>query len=295
MIPLQDIRYVRLGTANLEHAVEFAQKILGLQLGARERNRAYLRSDDREYTLCYVAGDPGLHATGFVLDSTEALDSAAAALEAAGHAVHWGTPDECEMLRVNRFVRFADPTGNIIELVWRPLDSGRRYFAARDAGITGFSHIGLRTTDPARDEAFWTQVCNARVSDWIGGTPLLRINPVHHTLALFPSAHAGIQHVNHQVASIDDVMRSYYFLREQGVRITFGPGRHPTSSAIFLYFQGPDGMTYEYSTGVKMITDEAGHRPRQFPFDKTGLCMWGSEPEIEEFRTQPKAVAGLNP
>jgi 2,3-dihydroxy-p-cumate/2,3-dihydroxybenzoate 3,4-dioxygenase len=85
-------------------------------------------------------------------------------------------------------------------------------------------------------------------------------------------------------------MRSYYFLREQGVRISFGPGRHPTSSAIFLYFQGPDGMTYEYSTGVKHITDEARHQPRQFPFDKTGFCMWGSEPDIEEFRKPPHAV-----
>jgi catechol 2,3-dioxygenase-like lactoylglutathione lyase family enzyme len=54
MIPLQDIRYVRLGTANLEHAVEFAQKILGLQLSARERNRAYLRSDDAS-TRCAMS------------------------------------------------------------------------------------------------------------------------------------------------------------------------------------------------------------------------------------------------
>ena len=287
MITLQEIRYVRLGAANLEHAVEFAQQILGLQLAARERNRAYLRSDDREYSLCYVAGDPALHATGFVLPAAEALDVAAAELEAAGHAVHWCSADDCDMLRVKRGLRFSDPSGNTIELVWRPADSGRRYFPSRDAGVTGFSHIGLRTTDSARDEAFWTKVCSARVSDWIGEAPLLRINAVHHTLALFPSAHPGVQHINHQVASIDDVMRSYYFLREQGVRITFGPGRHPTSSAIFLYFQGPDAMIYEYSTGVKLITDEANHKPRQFTFDKTGFCMWGSEPEIEEFKAKP--------
>ena len=138
---------------------------------------------------------------------------------------------------------------------------------SREAGITGFSHIGLRTTDAARDETFWTRVCNARVSDRIGAAPLLRIDAVHHKLALFPSTHAGVQHVNHQVAGVDDVMRAYYFLRERGVRIVFGPGRHPTSSAIFLYFEGPDGMVYEYSTGVRLIEDEAGHRPRQFPFE----------------------------
>jgi 2,3-dihydroxy-p-cumate/2,3-dihydroxybenzoate 3,4-dioxygenase len=107
---------------------------------------------------------------------------------------------------------------------------------------------------------------------------------VHHRLALFPSARAGVQHVNHQVAGIDDVMRAYYFLRERGVRIVFGPGRHPTSSAVFLYFEGPDGMVYEYSTGVRLIEDEASHRPRQFPFEPASFCMWGSRPDIPEFR-----------
>jgi 2,3-dihydroxy-p-cumate/2,3-dihydroxybenzoate 3,4-dioxygenase len=186
---------------------------------------------------------------------------------------------------VKSFIRFADPTGNAIELVVRPRASGWRYFGARDAGITGFSHVGLHSTDPPRDERFWTGTGNARVSDWIGEAPLLRINPVHHSIALFPSQRSGVQHVNHQVASIDDVMRAWYFLRDQGVRIVFGPGRHPTSGAVFLYFEGPDGMVFEYSTGVKMITDEAGHRPRQFPFEPAGFCMWGSKPDIPQFRS----------
>jgi 2,3-dihydroxy-p-cumate/2,3-dihydroxybenzoate 3,4-dioxygenase len=91
--------------------------------------------------------------------------------------------------------------------------------------------------------------------------------------------------VNHQVAGIDDVMRAYYQLRERGVRIVFGPGRHPTSGAVFLYFEGPDGMVYEYSTGVRTIAaeDEAGYRPRQFPFAPESFCMWGSRPDIAEF------------
>jgi hypothetical protein len=45
--------------------------------------------------------------------------------------------------------------------VVQPERSGRRYIASRDAGITGFSHSGLNSTDPARDERFWTLVCNA--------------------------------------------------------------------------------------------------------------------------------------
>ncbi len=90
--------------------------------------------------------------------------------------------------------------------------------------------------------------CWVRVSATaLAHAALLRIDPVHHKVALFPTTRSGVQHVNHQVASIDDVMRAWYQLRAQGVKIVFGPGRHPTSGAVFLYFEGPDGMVFEYS------------------------------------------------
>ncbi len=142
----------------------------------------------------------------------------------------------------------------------------------------------LCTTDAPRDEAFWTQVCNARVSDRIGDAALLRIDEVHHTIALFPTNRAGIQHINHQVETGDDVMRSFNFLSERQVPMVFGPGRHPTSSARFLYFEGPDNMVFEYSSGVRDIADELLYRERQFPFEPKGFCEWGAKPEIKEFR-----------
>jgi 2,3-dihydroxy-p-cumate/2,3-dihydroxybenzoate 3,4-dioxygenase len=102
-------------------------------------------------------------------------------------------------------------------------------------------------------------------------------------LALFPASASGVQHINHQVGSIDDLMRSWYRLQREGVPIMFGPGRHPPSGAVFLYFQGPDGMVFEYSTGVKRITDESSHRPRHFPVCNESFCMWGAVPHIAEF------------
>ncbi|MGH8688488.1 MAG: VOC family protein [Burkholderiales bacterium] len=286
MILLRDIRYVRLGTRDLDAAASFARHVLGLEPAGCDTNARYFRSDARDHTLVYVKGDPGEHATAFELDSAAALDAAGEALERLHRDVRWGTREGCAQRRVEAYVAFRDPSGNAIELVIGPHHSGRDYGPQRPAGITGFSHIGLRTTDAARDEAFWTQAMNARVSDRIGAAPLLRIDEVHHRLALFPSAYPGVQHVNHQVAEIDDVMRSWYFLREQGVRIVFGPGRHPTSSAVFLYFEGPDGMIYEYSTGVRLIRkdEEGGYRPRQFPFEPASFCLWGSRPDIPEFR-----------
>jgi hypothetical protein len=118
-----------------------------------------------------------------------------------------------------------------IELVVRPHYSCKEYFPQRTAGITGFSHIGLRTTDPVRDEAFWTQLMNARVAGSIG----------------------------------------------------------------------PDGMAYEYSSGVRLIRkeEEASYRSRQFPFEPSSFCMWVSRPHIPEFRhkaaTDAQAASPVSP
>lgn len=278
MINLKDVSYVRLATPDLESAETFATACLGLQVADRSRKALYLRSDDRAHTLCYTEGDPSDQAVGFEVEDEESLQQAAATLEALSHPVHAGTAEEAALRKVKAFIAFRDPTGNQIELAVRPERSGRRYFASRDAGITGFSHVGLNSTDPVRDEKFWTQVCNARVSDRIGDIPLMRVNAIHHTIALVRSPQAGIQHINHQVETSDDVLRSYYFLCERRVPIVFGPGRHPTSGARFLYFKGPDGMVFEYSVGVDEIEDEATHRPRQFGFEPTSFCMWGSKP-----------------
>jgi 2,3-dihydroxy-p-cumate/2,3-dihydroxybenzoate 3,4-dioxygenase len=277
MIELKDVTYARLGTASLEEAETFATKCLGLQVGERTKNALYLRSDDRAHTLCYFEGDDADQTVGFEIEDESELNEAAATLDSLGHEVHVGTSAECSARKVRAFIGFRDPTGNQIELVVRPERHGRRYFASRDAGITGFSHVGLNSADPARDEKFWTQICNARVSDRIGDIALMRVNAIHHTIALAPARGPGIQHINHQVQSNDDVLRSYYHLSEQRVPIVFGPGRHPTSGARFLYFLGPGGMVFEYSVGVDEIEDEATHRPRQFGFEPSSLCMWGSK------------------
>jgi 2,3-dihydroxy-p-cumate/2,3-dihydroxybenzoate 3,4-dioxygenase len=278
MISLKDVSYVRLGSPDLEEAETFATSCLGLQVSERGKKALYLRSDDRSHTLCYTEGDPANQTVGFEVEDETSLQQAAATLESLGHHVEAGSAEGAQQRKVRAFIGFRDPSGNHIELVVRPERSGRRYFATRDAGITGFSHIGLNSTDPARDERFWTQVCNARVSDRIGDIPLMRVNAIHHTIALVRAAHAGIQHVNHQVQTSDDVLRSYYFLSERRVPIVFGPGRHPTSGARFLYFKGPDGMVFEYSVGVNEVADDANHQPRQFGFEPSSLCMWGSKP-----------------
>ncbi|HLI23276.1 MAG TPA: VOC family protein, partial [Stellaceae bacterium] len=162
MINLQDIRYVRLGTRDLEGAVDYATKILGLQLVGREGKSAYFRSDKvevrgdtRDHTLVYFEGDPSDHTIGFDLKDPADFDQIGAALDNAGYGAQAATKEECEKRRARGVIQTRDPTGNKIEIVARPYHSGTRTFQSRDAGITHFSHIGLNSTNPVVDETYW--------------------------------------------------------------------------------------------------------------------------------------------
>lgn len=287
-----DIRSVRLDSSDLDTSVRFATEILGLELVRRDSQRAYLRaSAGQDHHLVYVRSNARIESLAFEVASRAELDRLVESLARAGHVPREASRAECAERYVTAMCALTDPTGNRLELV-HGIAPAATCAPARDAGITSFSHVGLRTTNAARDERFWIDSLGARVSDWIGDAPLLRMDAVHHRVALFPSQRPGVQHVNFQVAGIDDVMRSFYFLQRRGVPIVFGPGRHPTSGAAFLYFQGPDGIVYEYSTGVRMITDEATYQPRHFPFAPSSFCMWGARPDIPEFRSVAQAPAG---
>ena len=187
-----------------------------------------------------------------------------------------GDAAECRSRRVREFIGLDDPFGNRIELVAGQQSLGRPVAFSRRAGITEFGHVCLDAPDVREAYRFWSTTFNAKVSDWIGdGACLMRIDPVHHKLAVFQADEPGLCHMNFQVAEIDDIFRNWHFLLDHGVTIEMGPGRHPQSTAVFLYFLGPEGFTYEYSFGVRRIEDDAAWTPRYFDPDELGsIDMW---------------------
>lgn len=277
MINLTDLAYVRIDTRDLDTQINFAQDIVGLELIKREGDSAYLRADDRHHCVAFVEGDQvGTQAHAFTLAGPAQLHAAAAQLEADGVEVTRGTSDEARARRVRDFISFVAPGNNRVELVVGQVHTESRPVRwARPAGITEFGHIGIECPDVMESYAFWTKHFNVKVSDWIGTTAaLMRFDPVHHKLALFKDT-TGLGHVNFQVGSLDDIMRSWHFLEDNDVEITMGPGRHPQSTAIFLYFRGPEGMTWEYSFGVRLIPDDAEWTPRFFdPSEPDFIDMW---------------------
>ena len=282
MIAIEQLRYVRLPTADLASAVDFAQHILGLQLTERMEVDANFRSDFRDPTLVYFRGRPEEQAVGLEVRSPEALECAAEALATHGLKVEWGSAEAARARKVKRFLSFAGHSGNRFELVVRPMHSGWRFFPSRDAGVTGLEAVALRTTATAEDEAMWRELFGAKVSDWVGDAAYIRFGQEHHRLALHPSDRAGVLAVEFGVENVDLLMQNSYFLQASQVSVAHGPGRRPTSNQLFLTFAGPDGICYSYVSEGDSVEDS--RRPRQFPRKASSFCAWGSESKLPEFR-----------
>ena len=282
MITIEQLRYVRLGTADLAAATDFAQRILGLELVEASDDQATFRSDFRDHTLVFIEDATRAQCLGLEVRDPETLERAADALTVRGYDIAPGSADAAAKRKVQSFLAFRDETGVVIELVVRPLHSGWRYFPSRDAGVTGLEAVALRCPAIAKSEALWTKVLGGRVSDWIGDAAYLRFDAMHHRVALHPSGSGGVLAVEFGVESVDQLMQASYFLQEQQVRIVHGPGRRPASGQMFLTFAGPDGVLFSYVAEGQQIKDGA-YRPRQFPRRAQSFCGWGSRSEVPEF------------
>jgi 2,3-dihydroxy-p-cumate/2,3-dihydroxybenzoate 3,4-dioxygenase len=288
MIAIEQLRYVRLGTHDLAAAVQFAQRILGLELVERDDAQAAFRSDFRDHTLVFSRDLKAGHTIGLEVRDAEALERAADALAHSGYEITAGSSEEASRRKVKTFLSF-DAKGVTVDLVVRPLHSGWRYFPFRDAGITGLEAVALRSNSTAKGEALWTKVLSGKVSDWVGDAAYIRFDDAHHRIALHPSASSGVLAVEFAVESVDQLMQSSYFLQDQQVRVVHGPGRRPASGQMFVTFTGPDGVLFSYVAEGRTINGSI-HRHRQFPRHARSFCAWGSRSDVPEFDTDHSAT-----
>lgn len=282
MVALEQLRYVRLVADDLGRAADFAQRVLGLDPIDRTRELATFRSDFRDYTLAFATAGQAVQSVGLEVCHSDDLDAALAGLRRLGLSAGRGSAEECALRKVKHLLWFTDFSGNRIELVVRPLNSGWRYFPSRDAGIKGLADVILRSTDIERDLSIWCGVLNAQVSDWVGNAAYLGFDDAHHRILLHPAQRAGVLAVEYAVEDVNLLMRNYYVLRDFQIPVMHGPGRRPASQQLFLTFVGPADVAFGFVAEGRTMEGERP-RPRQFPAGPAGLCGWGSECKIAEF------------
>lgn len=278
--PYRDLRYLRVPVSDLKTAASFASDVFGLQRADEDDTAIRFRSDARNYALCYtLAGGPA--AVALTVARREDLDDAMQRL------AQWQPralgPQDCAERQIKAGIAVLAPNGIAVELVWRPLTSGWRYHGPRDAGITGFQAVQLACTDIPANEAFWTDGIGARVSDWAGDAVFLAIDEAHHRIALYPSAHDGVLGGVWAVEGLNNVMQGWYHFQRSQVPVVHGPGRQPTSNAIFVTAQGPQGMFFSYAAETEEGPQIAARGPRQFADQKWSHDAWGSTCHAPEF------------
>jgi 2,3-dihydroxy-p-cumate/2,3-dihydroxybenzoate 3,4-dioxygenase len=272
---ITSVCYVRLSVSELHASARFMSDIFGLQRVSDHDGEIAFRSDDRYRTVSLASKASHDASVGIEVWDERGLETIGKRLRDLGFTVAEAASAECQRRYVGSALLTEDASGNQIDLVVRPSRSGRRYFPTRDAGIVEFHSVGVRTTDHVRDLAFW-KALGAEVSDWVGDIAYLRIDGMHHRIALYPSKRNGLLYAAFEVEALDQIMQNSYFMQESQIKIVQGPGRQAASHQIFLHVEGPDGLIFSYVNGMA----EYGQKPRlarQFPLVATSLCDWGSE------------------
>ena len=272
---ITSVCYVRLAVSEPSVSARFVSDIFGLQRVADQDGEIAFRSDDRFRTVSLGQNAADGASVGIEVWDDTALAEIGGRLRALGFTVQEASDSECKRRYVQSALLTEDASGNRIDLAVRPARSGRRYFPSRDAGIVAFHGVGLRSTDHAHDLAFW-RALGAEVSDWVGDIAYLRIDGLHHRIALYPSNRNGLLYAAFEVEALDQIMQNSYFMQESQIRIVQGPGREPASRQMFLHVEGPDGLIFSYVNGMAEL-DGKPRLARQFPLAASSLCDWGSE------------------
>jgi 2,3-dihydroxy-p-cumate/2,3-dihydroxybenzoate 3,4-dioxygenase len=153
-------------------------------------------------------------------------------------------------------------------------------FVATVSKIERLGHVVVGAADPAATISFFTEHLNFRVSDSVGEmVTFMRCfpNPLHHSFAIGAASENRLHHVNFMVTDMDDIGSGNNRLKRAGVPIVYGPGRHPPSGSVFLYFLDPDGMTFEYSYGMEEFPELDPRQSRRLEPSFESFDFWGGD------------------
>ena len=285
-----DYRYSRLGyvalnVTDLERTLAFYTDIVGLDATEIADGQAALRcGPDHHNVLLNRAPEPGLKRIGFELESEDDLERAFRHLERCGYAPAWLDAEECAALHQGPGLRFRHSGTGLPLEYFIGMERMAEPFGARLARIARLGHVVVSTPDlPAMRDSLMRDLGFVLSDEVDGMIAFLRCfpNPFHHSLGIARADENRLHHVNFMVTDIDDVGRALNRLKKNEVEIVYGPGRHPPSGSIFLYFLDPDGMTVEYSFGMEEFAETGARAPRLMPPVPESLDFWGGLPSLD--------------
>jgi 2,3-dihydroxy-p-cumate/2,3-dihydroxybenzoate 3,4-dioxygenase len=283
-----DFRYRRLGyvalnVADLERSTQFYREFVGLApAGAAMNGEQLFRCSPRHHDVVLHQGTAGLRRVGWEMESAHDVDKIRSHLEGLAIRSSDVPLTEQRELGIANAFRITEPNTGATFEYFNAFANASNEFVPTVTNIVRLGHVVLHAANHKATEKFFIDELNFRASDRIeGAVTFLRCfpNPLHHSFGLGNSTENRLNHVNFMVTDMDDIGRALWRMRKADVPIVFGPGRHPPSGSVFLYFLDPDGITLEYSFGMEEFPEHDAREPRLLPPGLASIDFWGAIPD----------------
>lgn len=286
--------YVVVESDQLDEWQRFGADGLGMQAERLGAHAIGFRIDAHQRRLIVTRGPAeDVQALGWQVDDEATLAEIRRRLTLCGIAQRGGTEAEAALRGVDRFVQFIGPKGQPMELfVHAHLLAPAPVMLSRGfvTGAGGMGHVAISTREPDACLAFWQDIFDARISDYIedklDGVQMdftfLHLNQRHHSVALAATRkprmdpiRTRIHHLNFEAAEFDDVADALLRCRKLGFQIANSIGQHPNDRELSFYVETPSG--FEIELGWRPLLVPA--TPPWTPSLYQGISRWGHFPE----------------
>jgi 2,3-dihydroxy-p-cumate/2,3-dihydroxybenzoate 3,4-dioxygenase len=277
IVRVTDLLYVAHAVPDLVAERKFYGEAWGLKQVADEGGKVYFAAEGspHPFVICLRQDDePKTDLISFCAASRADVDAVFRQAVAAG-AKPIREPAPATGPAGGYAARFFDLDGRALEVIAETLRREPRLLAQGEAIPVGLSHIVLHSPDVRKLARFYEDGLGFRLSDWVGELMIfLRCSPAHHRLAIMPGKPA-LNHVAFDVNSVDALMRGLARLTRQGVKLSWGPGRHTAGNNTFTYYLTPNGNAVEYTSGLENV-DEDTWTPTTYEMRPDVVDQWGT-------------------
>ncbi|HEY9303404.1 MAG TPA: VOC family protein [Mycobacterium sp.] len=286
--------YIVIETDKFADWRRFGQDAIGMHLENTLPDVMRFRLDDNECRFLLQRGPAeDVTALGWKADDHNIFDEIISRVTRHRVPITEGTAEEAALRGVERLARFPGPNGLSQEVFTRARTSDTplhmRVGGGFVTGAGGIGHVAVTSKKPHQIRGYYDAVFDARLSDYIDETisglkfriRFLRVNERHHSVAIaavnrlpINPIRTRIQHLNIQVADLDDMTASYQRVKELGFHMALAVGQHTNDRELSYYAVTPSGFEWEVGWNP-IVVDEKTWEPSTYQ----GISIWGHTPE----------------
>jgi catechol 2,3-dioxygenase-like lactoylglutathione lyase family enzyme len=293
MSKITEIRYVGYGVKDLALERAFYGDPWGLKEVAEHDGMVYFAaqgSDEPFVVRLRQADAPRIDVIALAADSRPEVDELYERIQAHGCQMIF-SPQPLAGFGGGYGFRFFSKDGLSFEISCDVVRGSSRELRRWEGVPHSISHIVLHSPDHHATVAFFTDVLGFKVSDWLGDfMAFLRCNEWHHRIGIMPGP-PSLNHVAYDMPSIDEMMKGMSRLKQRGIDVRWGPGRHTAGNNTFSYFTTPGGFAVEYTSELDRVGEDwqtSVHTPSPQVIDQWGIGVGGPHT-----MPHPRADTGL--